>query len=131
MQLQLDDLMLTFSSALRQLEGFVRTVLKFTKLPSICNKMVLICALEGVFDSLDSHTWTGVSDPLPMSALVGYVRNHCSKVSCFDDIKPFVEKFGHADKMRFAANLSKLALEEVCTLSPIHDSALTRMTAAG
>lgn len=100
-------------SALRQLEGFVRTVLKFTKLPSICNKMVLICALEGVFDSLDSHTWTGVSDPLPMSALVGYVRNHCSKVSCFDDIKPFVEKFGHADKMRFAANLSKLALEEL------------------
>ncbi|KAI4601552.1 hypothetical protein KJ359_011682 [Pestalotiopsis sp. 9143b] len=48
-----------------------------------------------------------------MSALVGYVRNHCSKVSCFDDIKPFVEKFGHADKMRFAANLSKLALEEL------------------
>lgn len=131
MQLHLNGLMLTFSSALRQLEGFVRTVIKFTKLPSICNKMVVICSLECLFDSFDSPTGTGVSDPLPMLALAKYVRNYCSKVSCFDDIKPFVERLDHANKMQLAANLSKLSLEEVCTLMPIHDSALTRMTVAG
>jgi hypothetical protein len=103
---------LTNSRALKRLRGFLTKVSKFTKVLPIYQKQLDLAQLLILFGRARSSISVGDDDQIEtvsttrVDHLVTYVVSHYKHVSCFQDLKPYLEELSSNELKELINRLS-------------------------